>query len=287
MQLIVRECYPRLFELSQQLAIKTRGGSGGVVFRKSWFLNYTLWRLLQQKKTVLVESVARNKVWLFKESQVQEAFLEDKKQSIELFQIVENDVDAWYLFDSCGDIPKEPLEMRPFTVITASSNPQHNKQFYERTRNKYFIPCWSWKELKKYVHSAAQIVAPGLTTDQVHNHFKIFGGIPRYVYQTSDQANETKEELDDFIKQLNIQTISQVRSSIERFKYYQGQPLYQVLHNEVDPNTFKSQYVCYASDYISNAVEQRKLKHDQDELGQAVHELQERGLGGLLAKRYF
>ncbi|KAL6066770.1 Death domain-containing protein [Balamuthia mandrillaris] len=155
MQLIVRECYPRIFELSQRLAKQRRGGGGGVVFSgnpgigKSWFLNYTLWRLLQQKKTVLVESVAREKVWLFKEGQVQEASLENTKQIVELFQTVENDTDAWYLFDPCGDIPREPKQMLPFTVVAASPNPQHYKQFYKRTRNKYYTPCWPWEELKK------------------------------------------------------------------------------------------------------------------------------------------
>ncbi|KAL6042991.1 hypothetical protein QOT17_024138 [Balamuthia mandrillaris] len=32
MQLIVRECYPRIFELSQRLAKQRRGARGGVVF---------------------------------------------------------------------------------------------------------------------------------------------------------------------------------------------------------------------------------------------------------------
>ncbi|KAL6042992.1 hypothetical protein QOT17_024139 [Balamuthia mandrillaris] len=88
------------------------------------------------------------------------------KQIVELFQTVRNDTDAWYLFDPCGDLPREPKEMVPFTAVAASPNLQHYKQFYKRTRNKYYIPCWSWEELKMHVPHAAQTVAPGLTMDE-------------------------------------------------------------------------------------------------------------------------
>ncbi|KAL6070495.1 hypothetical protein QOT17_006761 [Balamuthia mandrillaris] len=322
MQLIVRECYPRMFELSQQLAKVTRGG-GGVVFSgnpgigkgldylfapfsnfsplpspplagKTWFLNYTLWRLLQQNKTVLVESIAQHKVWLFKEGRVQAASREDKKQVVEIFQTVEHDTDACYLFDPCGDIPREPLEIRPFTVVTASPNPQHYKQFYKRTSDKYCVPCWSWEELKKHVSHAAQTVAPvcwrgllgtGLTMDEAYDHFKIFGGIPSDVYQTRAQAKRTKAELDAVIHQLDMRALSLVINDLETVRYYQGQLSHQVLRQEADPETFKSKGIRYASDYVRDAVYERKLKNNQSELGRAIHEL--RGaLVGDIFERY-
>ncbi|KAL6040950.1 hypothetical protein QOT17_025158 [Balamuthia mandrillaris] len=291
MQLIVRECYPRIFELSQRLAKQTIGGSGGVVFSgnpgigKSWFLNYTLWRLLQQNKTVLVESVAQARVWLFKEGQVREAPFEDKKQIVELFETVRNDTDAWYLFDPCGDIPREPKEMLPFTVVAASPNPQHYKQFYKRTANKYYIPCWSWEELKMHVPHAAQTVAPGLTMDEAYDHFKIFGGIPRYVYRTSEQAKRTKRELDGKIQQLDMRALSLVLNDLEMIRYYQGRLSYQVLQYEVDPETFESKGIRYASDYVGDAIYEQKLKNNQSELGRAIHELKG-ALAGEIFERY-
>ncbi|KAL6049454.1 hypothetical protein QOT17_020439 [Balamuthia mandrillaris] len=97
-----------MFELLQQLAKEMRG-DGSVMFSGNLEIGKDLdYLLLQWNKTILVELIAKDEVWLFKEGKVEVASLGDKKK--EFFQTVEHDTDVWYLYDPCGYIPREPLK---------------------------------------------------------------------------------------------------------------------------------------------------------------------------------
>ncbi|KAL6046763.1 hypothetical protein QOT17_022041 [Balamuthia mandrillaris] len=121
--------------------------------------------------------------------------------------------------------------------------------------------------------------------DEAYDQFKLFGGIPRYLYQTSEQAKRTKEELDGKIKQLDMRALSVILNDLEMIRYYQDRLSHQVLQYEVDPETFESKGIRCASDYVRDAIYDQKLKNNQSELGRAIHEL--RGaLAGDILERY-
>ena len=111
---------------------------------------------------MLFESVAQSQLWLFKEDGSFEVVTGPRTtEGLKLFDSVRRKRDAWYLFDLCGEDPTEPIAIAPFTIVTASPNPKHYKQLYNRTGNKYCVPCWSWEELQKYRAYAANTISPG------------------------------------------------------------------------------------------------------------------------------
>mgnify|MGYP007061233402 CR=1 FL=1 len=123
-----------------------------------------LCRLLQDK-TVLFESVSKKEVWYFKDGQV-EMPRRDADQRALIRDVARADYEKdrypWYLFYPSVENAQEPTEiMNAFTIVAASPNPKHYKQFHKCTRHKLYIPCWSWEELEKFLPHAAATVAQG------------------------------------------------------------------------------------------------------------------------------
>ena len=98
-------------------------------------------------------------MWLFKDKTVKIAFKSDDQT--DLINEVRNDLNAWYLFDPAGKTPREPETIKPFTIVAASPNPQHYKEFFKLVGHKYYVPCWTLEELEKHRPHAAETVAPG------------------------------------------------------------------------------------------------------------------------------
>jgi len=280
MQLVVRDCYEEMFKLARSL-VKPLGG-GGVVFTgnpgigKSWFLNFALWKLLQEEKTVLFESVSQNRLWLFKDGSAE---LAQTTADIERLRNSERENNkAWYLFDPSGNSPREPMELKKlFTIVAASPNPRHFKQFVKRITldNKRYVPCWSWEELQKFLPHAAATVAKGLTEDQALKHFKIFGGIPRYVYQTKAQGKATQTELDIAIRQLDLTALELVEHGIDSDATEENQTKlsHKLLQYDVsDDDEFRSDGVRFASNYVIEEVGKVKAKRNYAELVKSLQQ---------------
>ncbi|KAL6055319.1 hypothetical protein QOT17_016862 [Balamuthia mandrillaris] len=82
-----------------------------------------------------------------------------------------------------------------------------------------------------------------------------------------------------------MRALSLVLNDLEMIRYYQGQLSHQALQYEVDPETFKSKGIRYASDYVRDAIYEQKLENNPSELGRAIHELQG-ALAGEIFERY-
>ena len=93
---------------------------------------------------------------------------EEISKRAELFKTVSGNKKVWYLFDPSGDVPKEPVHLGIGFTIVAASNPMHYKQLECTTGNMYYVPCWSWEELKKYRPHAAATVANGNYAHYIH-----------------------------------------------------------------------------------------------------------------------
>lgn len=287
MQLFVRECYPRMFALATDIAKQNGGGlvfTGNPGIGKSWFLNYALWKLLQDNKTVLFESVSKNTLWLFKDGKVEMTKPDEATKRSELYDAVKSDQDAWYLFDP-GEIAKEPIEIAPFTIVSASPNPKHYKKLEKLTANKYYVPCWSWEELEKHLPHAAKTIAPGLTVDEAKQNFDIFGGIPRYVYRNKDQVETKKEELLGAIHQLDLRVLALVRKDLEIVQAYHPKLSHKILQYDVDPESFKSRGIRFASNYVVDRVAEHTAETNLSELGRTLSDLKG-PLAGELFERF-
>ena len=94
------------------------------------------------------------------------------------------------------------------------------------------------------------MISPGLTEEQLIKYFDIFGGIPRYVYQTKEDAEATKKELDTAIQQLDLSALTLVQSDLEIAQDLQTKLSHKLLQYVVDPETFKSEGVRLASGYV-------------------------------------
>ena len=125
----------------------------------------------------------------------------------------------------------------------------------------------------------------GLTEEQAFTNYNIFGGIPRYVYQAPEQADATKQELLVKIRQLDMRALTEVLNDLEIVQDYHGKLSHMILQYEVNANTFKSNGIRFASDYVVEEVHKQKLETHLSEIGRALNDLTG-PLAGQLFEKY-
>jgi len=163
-------------------------------------LNYALCKLLKEGKVVLLERSREKDRWLFKDGRCYHAKNEDGM--ILLLDQVENDKESFYLFDPDRKSNNTPIPVDAFTIICSSPNKDHYGDFQKRLRTtapkgffRYF-PCWELDELKQ---------VKLLNEQEVEDRFKLWGGIPRYVF--SNGQEDLKKKLAIKITALDLKLI--------------------------------------------------------------------------------
>ena len=103
-------------------------------------------------------------------------------------------------------------------------------------------------------------------------YFNIFGGITRYVYQTKDQVEITKKELNTAIQQLDLSALTLVQSDLEIAQDLQTKLSHKLLQYVVDPETFKSEGVRLASGYVIEQIGKVKAERYITTLAKVIQE---------------
>ena len=154
-----------------------------------------------------------------------------------------------YLFDPCGETPREPLGVKAFTIVAPSPNPAHYKQFMKRVGQIRLLPLWSENEVLELRKSMPN--AP--SEEEVRQRFDIFGGIPRSIFAKNQV--ESLGTLNTAIENFEMSFIEaffktgRLPTTIEAH----GTGSHKIIHAEVNGN-FESIQLAYNSKYIQERV---------------------------------
>ena len=94
-----------------------------------------------------------------------------------------------YLFDPAGNAAdsREPQRCDAFTVVTASPNPAHYKDFKKHSKvpgitpQTFYMEPWSLLELQAAAAAHVENTSGGLDVVEVERRFGRFGGVARVV----------------------------------------------------------------------------------------------------------
>ena len=139
--MFVRKCWEQLFEIVVEQMSRGVEGNGVVItgnpgIGKSWFLNYVMMRLARDTKhrhrAVVYESVAYGLIWTLEPSGAVRKMDWRRRSVVKLLY----DSSTVYLFDPAGNTgdSREPQRCDAFTVVTASPNPVHYKDFKKHSK---------------------------------------------------------------------------------------------------------------------------------------------------------
>eukprot|EP00300_Choanocystis_sp_HF-7_P011090 c17301_g1_i1.p1 GENE.c17301_g1_i1~~c17301_g1_i1.p1 ORF type:complete len:506 (-),score=66.05 c17301_g1_i1:383-1900(-) len=184
--LFVRPVYRELLTMIEQDRAGKREGIlliGNPGIGKSASLSYFLFHYLTAEnsnvRTVVVERAAMSRAWVFTVEGGKVFGREVLAPRVKgAFISLLGSADL-YLYDPVGEVAQEPLECSAYTIVASSPNPRSYKQFLKRVGQRRIVPTWEWQEIEFVVNSG---VAEGVTRDQVREHFDMYGGIPRVVF---------------------------------------------------------------------------------------------------------
>ena len=117
------------------------------------------------------------------------------------FWLFDEDPRTLYIMDAGGNgIHREPLFVNAFTVVTASPNEKHYGQFVKEIglSSRVFLPDWTLEDLLAVLPFVDERGENQVDTDPiVEERFNIIGGIPRYVFGS-------KADFDDSFAALRV-----------------------------------------------------------------------------------
>jgi len=238
-----------LYEIAKQYADhnESEGAiiTGNPGIGKSWFLSYCLFNLAQEKRTVFFESVARDKAWLFTPDTLVEEFnpLRDE------FPPETADPRTIYLFDPATKTRRQPRNVKAFTIVASSPNPNNYHDLSNRTNNaKFYMPCWNWEEVSSTLN-----FLPQLDRNTVKDRFDKYGGKPRYIFTIKDTWHTA---LEDAIATTDIEDLKQSAGNLEAVR----SASHKILKYDVDISTeYQEHQVSYASEYIADRMSHKLL----------------------------
>jgi len=249
--LIVRKSTRDLFKELLGLADSPLSGGGAVItgnpgIGKSWFLSYCLLEFSKQKRNIFYESVQSQQWWWFRPP---------PHGDVVEVRIGQLPNEIWhpssiYLFDPYGGAPRESLGVPAFTIVTASPNKVHYKEFLKKVMRKCYLPVWSLEELR-----AVRSYFPWVSDDDLCRRFEKFGGIVRYTLQPKDRTDEITldNELNNNISNASLTAIFRAVGNLETLQESHMILQYH-LHSPGGVLCFHSPRVAFASQYIAETI---------------------------------
>jgi len=247
--LYIRESYKEIYTIINNMCTqKSRFlllGNPGI--GKSCFLIYMLYRLLAEKKTVVLRRSSELVCYLFTNGQV------TSTGNVSDFAAILNNPDVWYL---CDTIP-EPGTVAAKTVLTCSPSRQNFKLFEKyQQRQTLYLPIWNLDEVH-LLRTVFRDIAEAKVTEQ----FGKIGGIPRYIF--------AEEDLDVLIsKGLNrsFEKITEATGELDGTEDFS-----HILIHIVPENQYAAYSLNFASKYIGSLVldrfQQREIQKLRNFLG--------------------
>ena len=150
---------------------------------KSWFGELLLWVLIRLGVRVVFEQ-ARASKWFFFDPLSESVVVVSRSTDLAWPPAFRADQGAVLIFDpAASGAAVEPLMVDQFTVVTASPNRLHFKEFLKHSAELRFLPPWSFEDLKSILPFAL-LSAPSIADKEavLEERFAVVGGIPRKLF---------------------------------------------------------------------------------------------------------
>jgi hypothetical protein len=204
--LICRNVYDDLYEWTKQNKYTLIKGNPGI--GKSCALNYFLYRLLGDKKNVIVSTTTN--CWYF-DSSMRMALFKGGKDAyrgvLEIFGTARiqargaHDVpSATLLFDADNE-HHAPSDSDVPTIVVSSPDPQQFKSYKKQKKAKSkVVEVWSEEEMK----AARDTVFPDVPVDTCTKRIQELGPIPRHVFGTTADYDEESVQVKKAVADLDV-----------------------------------------------------------------------------------
>lgn len=117
-----------------------------------------------------------------------------------------DDPNSLYIFDAAQGVVREPLEITAFTIVLSSPNEKNYGQFLSRIGFDalIFLPDWTLEELCAVLPFVDDRVVNQVETDAVVKaRFVKIGGVPRYVFASSNAFDAAVDKLVDGMSRIS------------------------------------------------------------------------------------
>lgn len=229
---------------------------------QSFFAAFLFRHYHQQGSTVVYEDAKRNARWLIPHGDanwIQEGGLQDFVEQLKLPATV-------YICDVGGHNSPEPLICSALTIVLASSDPLHFKEWLKNhLKPTVYMPVWSAEEVAAVVPAVfRQRFLSDQLTSIYPGRLRLHGGIARIIFASAlDQELEYK--LDQLIKKCNL--VSLLQSIVAGDRILSLQLLQHVLETKPDGSLdFQHKTLDFASDEICERVMKEKEERGANEV---------------------
>ena len=268
----VRECYKQLFDFFPNSKWNIHQRRTGIPWSSKWvvtgnpgvgktyFAAYLMWRLAQQKATVVYEPPSQGDVKAPNSSKryllLPDGTVQVRAAGMEGFEDYLADPATWFIVDAHG-----ANECAARVVILTSPRPSVYKEFLKvQDARKVFMPVWTLEELEA---CRAKLFST-LTAGRVKELFQVWGGIPRKVLQEGDPTEDDSRntELTEALSKCNL---SRLQDSVGEIA--NGDDVsHRLLHFHVEAPSFMAAGMRYASTHVALLVTDKILANQRSEL---------------------
>ena len=286
--MFVRKCWEELFGIVVQQMSRGVRGNGVVItgnpgIGKSWFLNYAMLRLARdaehKHRAVVYESVAHGLIWTFERGGVVRKMDWRRRTSLKLL----DESSTVYLFDPAGNTgeTREPQRCDAFTVVTASPNPAHYKDFKKHSKvpgitpQTFYMAPWSLLELQAAAPYVGHTFGE-LEMSEVESRFERFGGVARVVL--ADSVEEHENDLEAAIHSCDVDEVLKAVNKADAA----NSVTHKILQYDVIDDSLRRVQARFASDYVARRCCDDMLRSQQDRMLRFLGDALSRpGLGNL------
>lgn len=226
---------------------------------KSWFGELLLWVLVNMGVRVVFQQ-ARAAKWLFFDLAAEYVYDCDVHTDRWWPKEFSSDMGAVLIFDpAASGSAVEPLLVDQFTVVTASPNRLHFKEFLKTAGQMRFLPFWSREDLKRIL-PYCDLPGPLAAKEAVlAERYGVVGGIPRKIFD--DKAtSKWKAELESQLAQHagNIRSLL----SLDIIEDYNRAHNNLVVIHSTRP-TFENARLFLTSDFVREKYKEKAMASDR------------------------
>lgn len=204
---------------------------------KSWFCMFEIYSLIQkfpgEYSAIVVQNLNLGIHCVFTKDG-----METGEKIVKKTLFSKSDQSLLYLFD-CATQKGEPQLSRARTIVFSSPQPRNNYQDFQKERDPVYLymPPWSLEELKT-------VNGDG----NVDEKFRIFGGIPRYVFG----QRWTEEQLKRQVAELTSDDLYKLASDVT--VHHSTHISHKIFQLRVKDDDYSKMDVYFASEFVLELI---------------------------------
>jgi len=280
-RVFVRKCYEALYDKIMEIFRSCDGivlsGSPGI--GKTMMEALVLYKMRERKCTVVYERrMGGNSVVRYVMRPDGTIHVAAHSTDAVLVTALEN-VGNFYLVDA-GTPPGEPLRdgVRCQTLVVASPDLAHFKEFFKKHKVKLFMPAWSYAELegcRRLCHPTQSedpkaVLRRSIPADAVLRRFNLYGGFPRWCLAEGEVAvadGRISSELQSYVDRCTLEDLLDLAGRIDVDGKSHGFHTVLVLRVSDD---YERSSLDFASPEVFRRLVDRSVKRNRDALRKFV-----------------